>query len=280
MAQASRRDLRPSTATSGGSEGTTKYLDYFQVQRLHSLQEPVTDTPYEMAFLVSSQVMELYFGLLCHELGRARQEIRADDVVGALRTLSRGTAHLRALEGTWESYADMTPADWNPILAHLGGSSSLQSPMYRHLNFLLGLKSPQMLEPHEPTPQIHGELGQALGEPSLYDEVLALLHRRGLPLPDSAVRRDHTEPYAPRPEVEAAWTRVYADDSLGELRELGEELLRIADHFARWKQGHLTVTQRTYGAKPGFYGTDAVAWLRRSLDLPVFPELWSARAAM
>ncbi|MEV5204118.1 tryptophan 2,3-dioxygenase family protein [Streptomyces sp. NPDC053720] len=280
MADAPWRDLRPSTAPSGVSDGTTKYLDYFQVQRLHSLQQPVTETPYEMAFLVSSQVMELYFGLLCHELGRARQEIRADDVAGALRTLSRSVAHLRALEGTWESYTDMTPADWNPIVAHLGGSSSLQSPMYRHLNFLLGLKSPQMLAPHEPTPRIYEELRRALGEPSLYDEVLALLHRRGVPLPDSAVRRDHTEPYAARPEVEAAWTRVYGDESLGELRELGEALIRVADRFTRWKRGHLTVTQRTYGAKPGFYGTDAVAWLRHSLDLPVFPELWSARAAM
>ncbi|WP_171115142.1 MULTISPECIES: tryptophan 2,3-dioxygenase family protein [unclassified Streptomyces] len=280
MTSESSRDLRPSSAISGVSQGTTKYLEYFQVQRLHSLQHPVTDTPYEMAFLVSSQVMELYFGLLCHELGRSRQAIRTDDIPGALRTLSRSASHLRALEGTWESYTDMTPTDWNPIVAHLGGSSSVQSPMYRHLNFLLGLKSPKMLAPHEPTPQIYEGLRMALGEPSLYDEALALVHRRGVPLPDSVLRRDFTEPYAARPEVEAAWTRVYADDSLGELRELAEALLRIADRFNRWKQGHLTVTQRTYGPKPGFYGTDAVAWLRRSLDLPVFPELWSARAAM
>jgi tryptophan 2,3-dioxygenase len=280
MANEQWRDLRPRAATSSSIEGTTPYIEYFQVQRLHSSQELFTDTPYEMAFLISCQVMELYFGLLCHELERAKREVRADDVPAALRTLSRGSAHLRALEGTWESYADMTPADWNPIVAHLEGNSSVMSPMYRHLNFLLGLKSAELVEPHRSTPELYEELQRTLHEPSLYDEVLALLKRSGLPLPDSVAERDLSQPYVPQPEVEAAWAEVYRDASHTGLQDLGEALIVIADRFTRWKQGHLTATRRTYGGKPGFYGTDALAWLRRSLDLHVFPELWSARAAL
>ncbi|MEK8169193.1 tryptophan 2,3-dioxygenase family protein [Streptomyces sp. M19] len=153
MVSESWRDLRPRTAVSGETDGTTGYIEYFQVERLHTLQRPVTETAYEMAFLVSSQVMELYFGLLCHELGRAGREVRGDDARAASATLRRSVGHLRALEATWESYADMTPADWNPIKARLGKgeSSSVHSYMYRHLAFLLGLKSAEMLEPHRST---------------------------------------------------------------------------------------------------------------------------------
>ncbi|MEO3874750.1 tryptophan 2,3-dioxygenase family protein [Nonomuraea sp. B12E4] len=282
MVTQSWRDLRPETAVSGETSGTTRYIDYFQVRQLHTLQRPMTEAAYEMAFLVSSQVMELCFGLLCHEFGRARREVLADDVPAALRTLRRAVAHLRVLEATWESYEDMTPSDWNPIKARLGKgeTSSVHSYMFRHLVFLLGQKSPEMLEPHRSTPLIHQGLQDALSAPSLYDEVLALLQRRGLPLPDSAVHRDFAQPYVARPEVEAAWARVYHDEALADLRELGEALTEVADRFTRWKQVHLTVTMRTFGAKPGYYHTPAVDWLRTGLDQTVFPELWSARTIM
>jgi tryptophan 2,3-dioxygenase len=276
------RDLRSVTATSGKTDGTTGYIEYFEARKLHALQHPATDAPYEMAFLVSSQVMELYFGLLCHELGRAKLEVRDNDVPAALRTLQRSVGHLRALEATWESYEDMAPSDWNPIMAHLdpGESSSVHSFMYRHLVFLLGLKSAQMLEPHRSTPQIHQGLKEVLRSPSLYDEVLALLQRKGLPLPDSAVQRDFAEAYVPLSEVEEAWVQVYREESFTDLRELGELLTKLAAHFNRWRQGHLTATVRTSGAKPGYYHTQAPAWLRRGIDQPIFPELWSARTAM
>ncbi|WP_438306645.1 tryptophan 2,3-dioxygenase (plasmid) [Streptomyces sp. HUAS TT11] len=282
MDETSWRDLRPSTAVSGDPSGTTGYIDYFQVRQLHTLQRPLTETPYEMAFLISSQVMELYFGLLCHELGRARREVRDDDVRAALRTLHRSVSHLRALEGTWESYTDMTPSDWNPIKAKLGKgeSSSLHSYMYRHLAFLLGVKSSKMLEPHRSTPVIHQGLQDALEAPSLYDEVLALLQRRGLPLPESAVHRDFTEPYAAQPEVEAAWVQVYRNESHNQLRKLGESMTQLAERFIRWQQVHLTVTIRTFGNKPGYYRTGAADWLRHGLEQAIFPELWSSRTEM
>jgi tryptophan 2,3-dioxygenase len=276
------RDMRPPTAVRDDTNGTTAYIDHFQVRRLHSLQRPDTETTYEMAFLVTSQIMELYFGLLCHELGRARREVREDDVLAAVCTLRRCVLHLRALEGTWESYDDMTPADWNPIKARLGKgeSSSVHSYMYRHLAFLLGLKSPEMLEPHRSTPQIHQGLQEALNAPSLYDEVLALLQRRGLPLSAAHVHRDFAEPYVPQSDVEASWVQVYRDDAFTDLRELGETLTQVADRFSRWEQVHFTVTVRTFGAKPGYYRTPAVDWLRHSLEQTVFPELWTSRTAM
>lgn len=282
MSNESWHDLRPATATSGVTDGTTGYIEYFEARRLHALQHPATDAPYEMPFLVSSQVMELYFGLLCHELGRVKLEVRNNDVSAAQRTVQRSLGHLRALEATWESYEDMAPSDWNPIMAHLdpAESSSVHSFMYRHLVFLLGLKSAEMLEPHRQTPLIHAGLEEALSAPSVYDEVLALLHRRGLPLPDSAVQRDFAEAYVARSEVEEAWARVYREESLTDLRDLGELLTKFAHHFNQWRQGHLTATVRTSGAKPGYYRTEAPAWLRRGMEQPIFPELWSARTAM
>ncbi|MFJ9729371.1 tryptophan 2,3-dioxygenase [Streptomyces sp. NPDC101209] len=275
-------DFRPATATSGKPDGTTGYIEYFQARRLHALQHPATDAPFEMAFLVSSQVMELYFGLLCHELGRAKLEVRHGDVPGAGRTLRRSLGHLRALEATWESYEDMAPSDWNPIKAHLGHgeSSSVHSFMYRHLVFLLGLKSVQMLEPHESTPLIHQGLKEALHAPSIYDEILALLQLRGLAIPACVLERDFSEPYVPQREVEQAWLRVYREDSFADLRELGELLTKFAQHFNQWRQGHLTATVRTSGAKPGYYHTEAPVWLRRNNEQPIFAELWSARTAM
>ncbi|MEU8733603.1 tryptophan 2,3-dioxygenase family protein [Streptomyces tendae] len=276
------RDLRPPSATSGEIGGTTGYIEYFQARQLHTLQRPITESAYEMAFVVSSQVMELYFGLLCHEFARARREVRDNDVRAASSTLRRSVSHLRALEGTWESYADMMPADWNPIKARLGKgeSSSVHSYMYRHMVFLLGLKSVKMLEPHQTTPLIHEGLHEALRAPSLYDEVLALIQRRGLELPDAAVHRDFAEPYVIRPEVEAAWLRIYREEAFADLRTLGEQLTQVSEHYTLWLRGHLRATVRTFGAKPGYYGTDASAWLRRGLDQPVFPELWTARTAM
>jgi tryptophan 2,3-dioxygenase len=123
-------------------------------------------------------------------------------------------------------------------------------------------------------------LSEVLKAPSLYDEVLALLQRKGLPLPDSVVQRDFAEEYVPRSEVEEAWVQVYREESFADLRELGESLTKFAEHFNRWRQGHLTATVRTSGAKPGYYHTDAAAWLRRSIEQSIFPELWSARTAM
>ena len=263
----------------------TPYAAYLRTEVLHTLQERVSEAPAEMAFLVNVQVMELYFGLIVHELRGVQRDLRENRLVEANQGLYRTVTHFRALNGTWTSLSWMTPDDFAPIKTGItesfGRSTSLQSWMYRHLVFLLGIKSADALEPLDSMPGRQRRLRAALAEPSVYDDVLAVLHRRGLPVPATHLRRDLTEPYTPHPDVEQAWLRVYADRDPGnELYRLGELLADIADEFTTWKYRHLMSVRRTVGDRPGFYGTSGTAWLAPNLDELPYPELWSARSTL
>lgn len=256
----------------------TPYDMYVGASVLHDLQKPVTDRPEEMAFLVVSQVMELLFGLLCFEWRTAQRQLRAEELPLATRSLRRSVHHLRALNGTWDSLSWMTPAEFNSFRDDLGEGSGFQSAMYRHLEFLLGLKSEAMLRPHKADPPTYDALAEQLRSPSLYDDVLALLDRRGLPLPATVLRRDFAADYQPCDEVESAWVAVYRDDAPdGPLFRLAETLTDIAEEFTVWQHKHLIAVRRTMGAKPGTGGSSGLRWLERNLTREIFPELWSAR---
>ncbi len=150
--------------------------------------------------------------------------------------------------------------------------------MYRRMEFLLGEKSASMLVPHRGSPRVHAELEKALHEPSLYDEVVRLLARRGYDIPDAVLHREVSQPYEASPEVEAAWTAVYAGDQNGELARLGEALTDVAELVWRWRNDHLVATRRAMGAKTGTGGSAGVAWLEKRARKNVFPELWTARS--
>lgn len=257
--------------------GTTPYEDYVHASVLHSLQRTVTKHPLEMSFLVVTQIMELYFGLIRFEWRYARERLRSDDVPGATAALRRSTVQVRALRAAWEPIARMTPREFNAFRDALGEGSGFQSGAYRHLEFLLGEKSVSLLVPHRSVPSLHTELSEALAEPSLYDAALALLARRGHPVPPAVLDRDLTAPYIPSLEVEAVWTTVYAGER-GELTELGEALTDVAEEFTRWRQDHLMATRRSMGAKTGTGGSAGVAWLEKRALRTVFPELWTARS--
>ncbi len=259
-------------------EGTTPYEDYVKASVLTHLQHPLSDEPGEMAFLVTTQVMELWFTLLVHEWTTAAAALRRDDLPAAMAALRRSVPELESLNDSWKPIAHLTPAQFNAYRSALGEGSGFQSAMYRRLEFLLGEKSTSMLVPHKGTPGAHAELEKALTEPSLYEEALALLARRGYPIPAEVLRRDPTEKYEPHPEVEAAWQRVYsASDQDGDLVQLGELLTDIAELVWRWRNDHLVATRRAMGAKPGTGGSAGVAWLEKRAAKAVFPELWTAR---
>jgi tryptophan 2,3-dioxygenase len=256
-------------------EGTTPYDDYVGTRTLHGLLRPITDQPAEKAFLVTTQVMELLFGLLRAEFETAQQQLRADDLDAALGTLRRCTCHVGALNGAWESLVWLTPAQFNMFREDLGEASGFQSYAYRHVEFLLGLKSETLIRPHHSVPDIYADLERALHAPSVYDDVLAFLARHGL-LVD--VERDFSAEYVPRPEVEAAWAAIYAEPRPTDpLFLLAEELTDLADAFGTWRYRHVVAVRRSMGAKPGSGGSSGLAWLERSMAREVFPELWSAR---
>ncbi|MFJ7155246.1 tryptophan 2,3-dioxygenase [Streptomyces sp. NPDC101118] len=259
--------------------GTTPYEDYVQADVLTHLQHPLSDDPGEMVFLVTTQVMELWFTVIVHEWETAARALREDDLGVAMDAMARSCRELEALNASWRPLINLTPAQFNAYRSALGEGSGFQSAMYRRMEFLLGEKSASMLVPHRGAPRVHAELEKALHEPSLYDEVLRLLARRGLGVPAAVLDRDLSQKYEPSPEVEAVWAGIYsADDQHGELVRLGEALTDVGELVWRWRNDHLVATRRAMGAKVGTGGSAGVAWLEKRAAKNVFPELWTARS--
>ncbi|MEU6822621.1 tryptophan 2,3-dioxygenase family protein [Streptomyces atriruber] len=258
--------------------GTTPYEDYVQADVLTHLQHLRSDDPGEMVFLVTTQVMELWFTVIVHEWETAAHALRRDDIPVAVAALKRSLRELEALNASWRPLAQLTPGQFNSYRSALGEGSGFQSAMYRRMEFLLGDKSASMLVPHRGAPRVHAELEKALQEPSLYDEVLGLLARRGYAIPASVLERDLAKRYEPSPEVEAVWTELYSGDESGDLARLGETLTDVGELVWRWRNDHLVATRRAMGSKTGTGGSAGVAWLEKRATKNVFPELWTARS--
>ncbi|MEU2335124.1 tryptophan 2,3-dioxygenase family protein [Streptomyces sp. NPDC006654] len=258
--------------------GTTPYEDYVKADVLTHLQHTLSDDPGEMVFLVTTQVMELWFTVIVHEWETAAAALRGDDIPTAIAALKRSTRELEALNASWKPLGQLTPAQFNSYRSALGEGSGFQSAMYRRMEFLLGEKSASMLVPHRGAPRVHAELEKALHEPSLYDEAVRLLARRGHAVPDAVLHRDVSARYEPDDAVEAAWTAVYSGPEGAELARLGEALTDVAELVWRWRNDHLVATRRAMGAKPGTGGSAGVAWLEKRARKNVFPELWTARS--
>ncbi|MEU4577843.1 tryptophan 2,3-dioxygenase [Nonomuraea sp. ATR24] len=261
-------------------EQETPYDSYVGTGALLDLQRPLSDAPGEMSFLVITQVMELYFKLVAHELRGAQESLRADRVPDAVAALRRTGLHLEGLNGSWRGLSWMTPSDFNRFRDLLGEASGLQSSMYRLVEFRLGLKSEALLRPFRRSPGGQA-LRRAFAEPSLWDDTVALLARHGHDLPADVLGRDHAAEYEPHEAVERAWVAVYRDESPANLlRSLGDALTEVAERFGDWRYQHVAAVRRSMGAKPGSGGSNGLAWLERSMTRVVFPELWSARTHM
>ncbi|MFF2142915.1 tryptophan 2,3-dioxygenase [Kitasatospora sp. NPDC058190] len=258
----------------------TAYAEYAQMDALLALQHPRTASPTEPGFIIMSQVMELLFKLLHTEFTEARDRLSDDQLGAALWTLRRATRVQQVALSSWDFFSAMTPGEFAEFRHVLGTASGFQSASYRRLEFLLGNKNPQMVLPHREATS-HAAVARQLGEPSLYDAVLALLRRRGLPVADAILARRPEAPYEPHDSVELAWREVYADGGgHHELFLLGEALTDVAESFARWRYTHLVVVQRVLGGKPGTGGTSGVPWLDRISGHRFFPELWSVRSEL
>jgi len=256
----------------------TAYAEYAEMDALLALQHPRTPAATEPGFIIMSQVMELLFKLLCTEFTEARDRLSDDDADAALWTLRRATRVQQVALSSWDFFSAMTPLEFAEFRDVLGTASGFQSASYRRLEFLLGNKNPQMVAPHRHASS-HEAVYRQLHEPSLYDAVLALLRRRGLPVADAVLSRPCEAPYEPHDSVERAWREVYENGAEHHgLFLLGEALTDVAESFARWRYTHLTVVQRVLGGKPGTGGTDGVSWLARISGHRFFPELWSVRS--
>ena len=258
--------------------GAMSYGDYLRLDRILDAQTPLSPDHNEMLFIIQHQTSELWMKLMLHELRSAIAHVAADDPAPAFKTLARVSRIMEQLVHAWDVLATMTPPEYSAIRPFLSNSSGFQSWQYRCIEFLLGNKSATMLEPHRHTPVVLAEVERAWGAPSLYDEALRMLSRRGIEVPSEHLERDWRVPHTWSQGVEQAWATVYRDpQNHWDLYQLGEELVDLEDAFRLWRFRHLTTVERVIGAKSGTGGTSGVPYLRRMLDVVLFPELWSLR---
>jgi len=257
------------------------YGDYLHLDEVLNAQVPLSPDHNEMLFIVQHQTSELWMKLMLHELSAAVQCVARDDLGSAFKMLARVSKIMEQLVHAWDVLATMTPPEYSAIRPYLSNSSGFQSWQYRCIEFLLGNKNAAMLKPHAHRPEILARVESAWRAPSLYDESLRLLARRGVPVPASHTERDWTQPYQADAQVEAAWLTVYRDPKHHwDLYQLGEELTDLEDAFRLWRFRHVTTVERVIGFKRGTGGTGGVSYLRKMLDVVLFPEIWSLRTEL
>jgi tryptophan 2,3-dioxygenase len=257
------------------------YGDYLHLDQVLSAQHPLSPDHNEMLFIVQHQTSELWMKLMLHELRAAIAAVAQDDLPDAFKKLARVSRIMEQLVHAWDVLATMTPPEYSAIRPYLANSSGFQSWQYRCIEFAMGNKNPAMLAPHAHHPARHAEVQHALESPSLYDVCLQLLARRGLPVPTSHLQRDWTQPYAAGQAVEAAWLVAYRHPKQHwDVYQLGEELTDLEDAFRLWRFRHVTTVERVIGFKRGTGGTNGVGYLRKMLDVVLFPEIWTLRTSL
>jgi len=257
------------------------YGDYLGLGQILSAQHPRSPDHNEMLFIVQHQTSELWIKLMLHELQAVRAHLRAGELPPAFKMLARVARIMDQLVHAWDVLATMTPPEYSAIRPYLASSSGFQSFQYRELEFILGNKNPAMLAVHESEPGQHAHLQRELQLPSIYDEAVRLLARAGLPVAQARLDADPAKPTVHDDSVMAAWLEVYRDpERHWALYELAEKLVDMETAFRFWRFRHVSTVERIIGFKTGTGGTAGVSYLRKMLDVVLFPELFALRTAL
>lgn len=262
-------------------DGRMSYGDYLHLDEVLGAQAPLTEAPDELLFIVQHQTSELWMKLCLRELHRARSAVATDRLQPAFKMLSRVARIFEQLNGAWDVLRTMTPSEYTEFRDRLGQSSGFQSYQYREIEFVLGNRNPAMLRPHEHRLDLLARLTAELTTPSLYDEALRLLARSGIDVPDRVLMRDLATPHRVDDDVVEAWRQVYAEpEHWWSQYELAEKLVDVEDYFRRWRFNHVTTVERVIGVKRGTGGTGGVSYLKRMLEVELFPDLWRVRTVL
>jgi len=262
-------------------DGRMSYGDYLHLDKILGAQETHTQAHDEMLFIIQHQTSELWLKLALHEIGAAREAIRHDQLQVAFKMLSRVARIFEQLNNAWDVLRTMTPSEYTRFRDDLGQSSGFQSHQYRLVEYAVGNRNAAMSRPHSHRPEILALLKAELARPSLYDEALRLLSRRGIAIPIAVLERDISETHTPDDGVIAAWKQVYqSPQNHWELYELAEKLVDFEDYFRRWRFNHVTTVERIIGLKRGTGGTSGVAYLRKMIEVELFAELWRVRTEL
>jgi tryptophan 2,3-dioxygenase len=257
------------------------YSQYLHLDKLLDAQRPLSYHHDETLFIIIHQVSELWMKLCLHELNSTVDCVRRDDLGPTFKMLARVSTIQTQLQQSWDVLATLTPSDYSAFRNILGRSSGFQSPQYRMLEFLIGNKNADAIKVFRGDEANYALLERALNAPSLYDEVLRLLSRRGLDVPPEAIDRDFAQPYQASKQVAAAWLSVYHNsDKDWDLYGLAERLVDLDYKFQLWRFAHVKTVERIIGYKRGTGGTGGVSYLTKALELRFFPELWTIRTSM
>ncbi|MCR9281350.1 MAG: tryptophan 2,3-dioxygenase [Rhodobacteraceae bacterium] len=257
------------------------YGDYLGLTQILNAQAPLSDASDELLFIIQHQTSELWMKLMLHELNAARDAIADDHMPQAMKLLARVSRIMEQLNSAWDVLRTMTPSDYTQFRDALGMSSGFQSLQYRLIEYALGNRNTAMIRPHEHDAQSVALLNAELARPSLYQVVLAFARRQGLDVPDDAIAVPASAPHLEVPEIMTLWQKVYRDPSAHwALYEVGEKLVDLEDYFRRWRFNHVTTVERVIGFKRGTGGTGGVSYLKRMLEVELFPELWHVRTAL
>ncbi len=258
-------------------DGRMSYSDYLSLEKILDAQNPLSDAHDEMLFIIQHQTSELWMRLALHEVAAARDAMIAGKTRQAFKMLARVTRIFEQLNNAWDVLRTMTPAEYTRFREALGQSSGFQSYQYRLIEFTLGNRNKAMMRPHAHRKDLTKLLTDELARPSVYDVAIRALHA-SFSVDDAVLNRDMSAPYVENDSVKAAWIKVYQDpDNNWELYELAEKLVDLEDYFRRWRFNHVTTVERIIGFKRGSGGTSGVSYLRRMLDVELFPELWHLR---
>jgi tryptophan 2,3-dioxygenase len=264
-----------------GFDDRMAYADYLRLDDVLGAQRPLSDAHDELLFIVQHQTSELWMRLAVHELHSARALIASDRLQPAFKMMTRVARIFEQLNGAWDVLRTMTPSEYTEFRDQLGQSSGFQSYQYREIEFILGNRNVAMMRPHEHRSDTHAGLVAELARPSVYDEALRLLARAGLPVPGAVLERDLSTPHVLDEGVVEAWRQVYAEpERWWSQYELGEKLVDIEDYFRRCRFNHVTTVERIIGFKRGTGGTGGVSYLKRMLDVELFPDLWRVRTVL
>jgi len=280
--------MKSSTPYDPSSEGAEtdfsvrmSYGDYLHIDAILGAQAPLSSAHDEMLFIIQHQTSELWMRLAIHEIAASRAALGAGNLPPAFKMLTRVARIFEQLNGAWDVLRTMTPSEYTNFRTALGQSSGFQSFQYRQIEYMVGNRNRAMLGPHAHRPEILSLLEAELARPSLYDEALRLLDRSGIAVPRDVLDRDVSQPYWPSDGVIEAWRAVYAAPvEHWPLYELAEKLVDFEDYFRRWRFNHVTTVERVIGFKRGTGGTGGVSYLKRMLEVELFPELWRVRTVL
>lgn len=259
-------------------EGRMSYSDYLMLEKVLTAQEPLSTAHDEMLFIIQHQTSELWMKLALHEITSAVRAVREDRLEPAFKMLTRVARIFEQLNSAWDVLRTMTPSEYTEFRESLGQSSGFQSWQYRAIEFLAGNRNLAMLRPHAHRPDLMEKLEAILAAPSLYDEAIRLLARNGFDIGEEAERQDWRETRTENDKVFAAWQTVYRNPQrYWMLYELAEKLVDFEDYFRRWRFNHVTTVERIIGFKRGTGGTSGASYLKKMLEVELFPELWHVR---